>query len=279
MITPPIPFHTITVDFILSLPSTQDGFNTAMSMTDKFTKLIGVLAGYDTWTGEQWAETALAYWWTANWGIPTAIISDRDPKFVQGFWRQLFQLIHTRLLFSAAYHPQTDGQSERSNQTLEVALRYAIATHPGVEWTDHLPALQATLNGSLSVSTGYSPYQLLYGMELRQPWSLLRQSPSPVLAMRADAEHSIAWAAMKMKAQYDRKHRPIHFEPGDQVYLKLGDGYQSQANRVLPTVLAQKYAGRFTILERIGRLAYRLDFPEGSKVHPVVSIAHLEPAP
>ncbi|OOQ90683.1 hypothetical protein PEBR_03224 [Penicillium brasilianum] len=82
ILSPPIPFHIITVDFILSLLLSDDGHNSAMSMTDKFTKLVGLIPGCNDWTSGDWAEAALFHWWTANWGIPSAIISDRDPKFV-----------------------------------------------------------------------------------------------------------------------------------------------------------------------------------------------------
>ncbi|KAI3272225.1 hypothetical protein DTO003C3_10361 [Penicillium roqueforti] len=117
----PIPFHTITLDLIVAMPISTDGYDAAMTMTDKFTKLMGMIPGCADWDGEDWALGALSFWWTANWGIPTVIISDRDPKFTQGLWKALFDLIYTKLFFTTAYHPQTDGQSERTNQTAEVA--------------------------------------------------------------------------------------------------------------------------------------------------------------
>ncbi|KAJ5407337.1 hypothetical protein N7465_008621 [Penicillium sp. CMV-2018d] len=70
------------MDLVVALPTTPDGFDSVMSMTDKFTKLIALLPGRTNWSGEEWAESVVTYWWTANWGLPTAIISDRDPKFV-----------------------------------------------------------------------------------------------------------------------------------------------------------------------------------------------------
>ncbi|KAJ5654644.1 hypothetical protein N7490_001647 [Penicillium lividum] len=101
----------------------------------------------------------------------------------------------------------------------------------------------------------------------------------PILFLsRLDAEHSIAFAAMEMKRRFDSSHRPIHFKVGDYVLLKLGDGYNIPANHRLPTKLGQRYVGRFKVLKRIGRLAYKLDLPPNRKIHPVISVAHLEPA-
>lgn len=182
---------------------------------------------------------------------------------MQGFWAKLFTLINVKLLFTTAYHPQADGQSERTNQTIEIALRYTIALHPDSDWEDLLPSLQAAHNSAVNASTGYSPHKLLYGLELRQPWHLLQQADEPDIAARADAEHSMAWAAMRMKHYYDRRHSPIHFEEDDMVYLKLGDGYTLPANDAIAPKLAQRYAGPYKVLKRVGRLAYQLDFPPG----------------
>jgi hypothetical protein len=116
----PYPFHTITIDFILSLPPSRrfahgdELFDTAMMVTDKFTKAIKIVPGKGTYTAPDWASR----FWQAvypDWGLPNAIISDRDPKFMSEFWKALFQKSGTKILTSTAYHPQTDGQSEGSN--------------------------------------------------------------------------------------------------------------------------------------------------------------------
>lgn len=126
-----------------------------------------------------------------------------------------------------ASHPQTDGQSERSNQTFEIGLRHWVAAHPDEPWTRAVPCLQMAFNSSEKKATRYTPHRLLYGIELRQPLSLLRLSRTvdDTLITRADAEQSLAFAAMSMKRYYDAKHKPMHFEPGDIVYVRLGHGY------------------------------------------------------
>ena len=107
-------------------------------------------------------------------------------------------MVDTSLYFSTAYHPQTDGQSERTNQIIEAAARHwGVAVHPGdiKRWPTMLPALQMALNSTKKKSTGFSPHMLLYGVELRHPWNLLRQAVDTVnrdhgLAIRLDADHS-----------------------------------------------------------------------------------------
>jgi hypothetical protein len=84
---------------------------------------------------------------------------------------------------------------------------------------------------------------------------------------------------MRMKEYYDRRHQPKHFAVGDKVLLRIGRGYNIPVNDAVSRKLGQQYAGLFTVVERIGRLAYRLDLPPTWKVHPVISVQHLEPAP
>lgn len=76
-----------------------------------------------------------------------AIISDRDAKFLSEFWKGLFKRLDTKLLTATSYHPQTDGQSERSNQTVEIALRYLTVEYDE-PWVDKLPGRQLVLNNS-----------------------------------------------------------------------------------------------------------------------------------
>ncbi|KAJ5752832.1 hypothetical protein N7520_008426 [Penicillium odoratum] len=283
ILSPPIPFHTLTMDWVVGLPTTAEGYDCALVMVCKFTKLSAALPGQTEWTGQQWAKVALAYWMSANWGIPSVMITDRDPKFVHGFWRAIFLALAVNMLYTAAHHSPTDGQSERAIQTFEMALRHWVAAHPQHigDWHSALPAIQMAMNSSIKASTGYSPHQLLYGIKLRQPWNLLAKASEKdaTQAARLDAEHSIAFASMEMKRRFDSAHRPIHFKVGDYVLLKLGDGYNIPANHRLPTKLGQRYVGRFRVLKRIGRLAYKLDLPSDWKIHPVISVAHLEPAP
>lgn len=191
-------------------------------------------------------------------------------------------MLHVHLVYTTAWHPQSDGQSERTNQQVEIALRHFVASLPNQhDWEEGLPPIQAALNSASNASTGHSPHMLLFGMSLRQPWQMHRQAfdHDRSFAVRHDARESLAFASMSMKKYYDAKHKPIFFAPGDFVYLKLGDSYDIAANERLAPKVAQRYVGRFKVLERIGKLAYRLDFPTWWQRHPVVSVAHLEKCP
>ena len=123
------PYYTVTIDFILALPlSTPDKYNCLLTVTDKFTKKIALIPGQETYKAKDWALSPLNRLMIADWGLPKIIISDRDPKFLSELWRTWFNQLNVQLLTSTSYHPQTDGQSERTNQTIEIALRYYLST-------------------------------------------------------------------------------------------------------------------------------------------------------
>ena len=182
-------------DFVLALPDVE-GLDSVLTLTDKFSKRIMLIPGAKTYKASQWAERMLAELTRQGWGIPVAIISDRDSKFLSSLWRHMFKQLGTELLTSTAYHPQTDGQLERTNQTVEVALRYHSVTR-GADWTKVLPYIQGTLNNSESSSTGRSPNEIIYGIKVREALDTLdNMSPEDLDNLRQihrqEAEDSIA---------------------------------------------------------------------------------------
>ena len=287
ILTPPIPHHTIAMDFILALPTTRSGYNTALTITCKFSKRVTILPGKVDNSAEEWAQIFLDG--TVDWGLPKAIISDRDRKFMSDFWKAVFAKLGSKFLTSTAYHPQTDGQSERTNQTVEIALRYYLTSNPDYDWSNYLPTLRGILNNLPSSTTGKCPNEVVYGCRLRDILSLLtpdlektdNDEANDFLANQRvvvkETEEAIAWANLKSKGIYDKHHRPIEFQIGDDVFLKLHHGYS------LPGVdnmkLSNQRAGPFQVLEKVGKLAYRLQLPAHWKIHQVISVAHLEPAP
>ena len=277
--SPPVPFHTITIDFILALPLSEKDLDAAMSATDKFTKRVTFVAGKTTWSAKEWAVALLDRLDIADWGLPKVMISDRDRKFLSEFWKAIFDTLGVSLLYSTAYHPQTDGTSERTNQTAEIALRFYVhGLDKPSKWPEVLPRIQAFLNNSSA--SGPTPNEVAYGFTPNKPLDLLATShpPNHFLA-RTTAADAISFAQMANKFHYDRKHQPMFLKVGDWALLRLHKGYSIPSTLGVTTKLAQQYVGPFKVTERVGRLAYRLAVPEDWKVHPVFTIAQLEPAP
>ena len=210
VLTPAIPYHTIILDFILALPEYQ-GFDTVMSVTCKFTKKIAAIPGNAKWSASQWGNDLLDRLDIADWGIPKVIISDRDRKFLSELWSAMFKKLGVKLLYSTAYHPQTDGQSERSNQTLEIALRFQIShdtSYGQLNWPGILPNIQRGLNNSWSATTNKTPNKAALGFTPATELDLLKPSADRVnpTKTRLDVVNSIAFAQMNSKFHYNRKH-------------------------------------------------------------------------
>ena len=177
ILTPPRPFHTISIDFILALPlSRPEKYDCVMSVSDKFSKAITLIPGNIAASGKVWAVLLLDRLSLMFWGLPRAILSDRDRRFVGQLWQGIFDKLSVSLLYSTSYHPQTDGMSERTNQTVEIALRYYLSILPDMyRWPTVLPRLSHALCNSKNFSsTGKTPTQVLYGFKTREPLDFLR---------------------------------------------------------------------------------------------------------
>ena len=216
--------------------------------------------------------------------VPTSIVSDRDKVFTSAFWKELFKQIGTTLSYSTAYHPQTDGQSERVNQCLESYLRCMANENPK-RWTQWLAVAEYWYNTSYHTSLKCTPFEALYGYS--PPHMELGNLPSPAiepvdnyLKERAVVLHKLkeqlerAQARTKFFADKNRSEREL--EVGDAVYLKLQPYRQTSIAVRKCLKLSSKYYGPFTVLEKMGAVAYKLKLPEGSQIHPVFHISQLK---
>ncbi len=252
--SPPVPFFTLTLDFILALPLTADEYNALMSVTCKFSKRVTLIEGKDTWTAKEWAHAFLARLDLVDWGLPGELITDRDPKFLSKFWTALFEKLGVKLLYSTAYHLQTDGSSERTNQTVEIALRFFIhALDNSGLWPQVLPRIQAIINNTSSSSTGKTPNKVAYGFSPRRLLDLLAVLPIPnALATRTDAADAVYFTLLNLKVTYDRKHQPLFMKVGEWAMLRLHKGYSIPATAGVTKKLIQQYVGPFRIVEKVG---------------------------
>ena len=115
-------------------------------------------------------------------GVPVSIVSDRDPRFTAHFWKSFQKAMGTRLTMSTVFHPQTDGQSERTIQVLEDMLRACVLDHKG-SWEEHLPLVEFAYNNSYQASIQMAPYEALYGRPCRSPYVGPRWERVPSLVL------------------------------------------------------------------------------------------------
>ncbi|GJZ46933.1 putative reverse transcriptase domain-containing protein [Tanacetum coccineum] len=162
-------------------------------------------------------------------GIPVSIICDRDPRFASNFWRSLQKALGTSLDMSTAYHPQTDGQSERTIQTLEDMLRACVIDF-GNGWVKHLPLVEFSYNNSYHASIKAAPFEALYGRKCRSPvcWAEVGEVQLTGPEIVQETTERIIQVKQRMQAARDRqksyadlKRKPMEFEVGDKVMLKV----------------------------------------------------------
>jgi hypothetical protein len=158
-------WEEIGMDFIVGLPRTRDGYDSIWVIVDRLTKVAHFIPVKTTYTGAKLAELYMSRIVCLH-GVPKKIMSDRGTQFTSRFWGKLHESLDTKLNFSSAYHPQTDGQIERTNQIIEDMLRACALKHGG-SWYKSLPYAEFSYNNIYQASLKMSPFEDLYGKKCR----------------------------------------------------------------------------------------------------------------
>jgi hypothetical protein len=276
-------WEEITMDFIVGLPHTQKGYNSVWVVVDRLTKVAHFIPVNTTYSGARLAELYISRIVCLH-GVPKKIISNRGSKFTSRFLEQLHDSLDTKLRFSTAYHPQTDGQTERTNQVLEDMLR-ACAIQYGTSWDKCLPYAEFSYNNSYQASLKKSPFEALYGRKCRTLlyWDQIgeRQVFGPEIIEDAEqlvqqVRENLRVAQTRQKSYADVHHRDLTFAVGDYVYMKVSPMRGIRRFNVRGK-LAPRYIGPFKVLERKGEVAYRLELPPNlSGVHDVFHVSQLK---
>ncbi|KAL0560529.1 hypothetical protein IC582_000934 [Cucumis melo] len=275
-------WENVSMDFITGLPRTLRGFTVIWVVVDRLTKSAHFVPGKSTYTASKWAQLYMSEIVRLH-GVPVSIVSDRDARFTSKFWKGLQTAMGTRLDFSTAFHPQTDGQTERLNQVLEDMLRACALEFPG-SWDSHLHLMEFAYNNSYQATIGMAPFEALYGKCCRSPvcWGEvgeqrlmgpeLVQSTNEAIQKIRSRMHT---AQSRQKSYADVRRKDLEFEVGDKVFLKVAPmrGVLRFERR---GKLSPRFVGPFEILERIGPVAYRLALPPSlSTVHDVFHVSML----
>ncbi|GJW14725.1 reverse transcriptase domain-containing protein [Tanacetum coccineum] len=234
-------WDNITMDFIMKLPRSKSGHDTIWVIVDRLTKSAHFLAIREDYSMEKLARLYIDEI-VARHGVPMSIILDRDGRFTSRFWQTLQKSLGTRLDMSTAYHPQTDGQSEHTIQTLEDMKRVSLV-------------LWAEIGESRLIRS-----------------ELVQETTDKVVLIK----EKLKATRDRQKSYADNRRKPLEFEVGDQVLLKVSP-WKGVIHFGKKGKLAPRYVGPFEILERIGPVAYRLRLPEKlSSVHDTFHVLNLK---
>jgi hypothetical protein len=221
-------WEVISMDFIVGLPPTIKNHNSIWVIVDRLTKLAHFIPIRVDYRPTDYAELYFNQI-VRLYGVPCTIISNRGPQFTAHFWEHLHHLLGTKLVRSSAYHPQTSGQTERVNQILEDMLRACVISSKG-SWEKWLPLAEFLYNNSYQESIKMAPFEALYGRKCRTPLNWIEAGERRYYGIDFVEEakeqvHTIkihmAAAQSRQKSYADRRRKPIEFEVGDFVYLKV----------------------------------------------------------
>lgn len=278
---PHAPWQSISMDFIVGLPESS-GHDSIWVIVDRFTKMahfIPLIKGQRS--AQVCARVFLREIWRLH-GLPESIVSDRDAVFTSTFWSSLVEFLDIRRKMSSPFHPETDGQTERVNQTVEHYLR-AFCSWDQNDWYELLPLAEYTYNDTVTTATGLTPFYANYGIHPHTRWRKDEEVKNPASSNYAHwlkAVHEFCGSQLartrdRMNKHFDKRRQEApKFKKGDLVMIDGRNWPTKRPSRKLD----HKLHGPVPITQviREGR-AYRVKLPAGTRRHDVLHVSLLEP--
>ncbi|GJP71568.1 hypothetical protein CLOP_g2389 [Closterium sp. NIES-67] len=276
---PEQPWQVVSLDFISGLPTTTSGHDAILVVIDKFSKMGHFIPTHTTARTEETAQLFVRYIISQH-GIPTTLISNRDPKFTSKFWKELMTLLGTKLAMSSAYHLWTDGQTEHLNQIVEQLLCVACKDDIS-KWDLHLPVLEFAYNDATHEATGQTPFFLCYGRHPLTP----QQQTAPAIVQPAhdfittmhqlwDRTHKCLLDIQQQQKRQADRHRKDHtITVGDRVLPDTRDLDISH----LPSKLRNRFCGPFLVEAQVTPITFCLRLPATWKIYNAFHVQLLKP--
>ena len=274
---------SITMDFITALPSSLDTWNTSfdsiMVIVDKLSKMAHYVPCRKTMKASDLASIFLDRIVRYH-GISDDIITDRGSLFTSGFWTSLCHHLVIKRKLSTAFHPSTDGQTERQKQTLEADLR-AFCNSTQDDWVKLLATAEFAYNNSKHTATSHTPFFIITGRYPKMEFAIEKHEKESQSAtehaehlsnLREELKYRRAEANVQYSTHYNKKRLPKSYNVGEMVWLNEKNIKTKKPSKKLE---ARRY-GPYEIVEKIGRQAYRLDLPSRSRIHPVFNVNLIE---
>lgn len=282
---PSRPWKEITMDFVSGFPPSKRYsvvYDACLVIVDRFTKMALYLPVSKTIKAVDLSELIFDKV-VLRFGSPNGIVSDRGSLFTSAYWSEICYYLQVKRRLSTAFHPQTDGQTERQNQILENYLRIFVTDNQS-NWVALLPLAEFVHNSCTHSTTGVSPFKALYGYDPeirfeveddidRERVPAARERIKGLHELRSELAKQWLKASETQANSYNKKHKPKDFNTGDLVLLSAKNLKQKRPSKKL----SHKFLGPFKVLEPVGKQAYRLALPPTYKIHPVFHVSYLEP--
>ena len=291
--TPDQRWHTVSMDWITGLPKTARGYDAILAVTDLTTDRVRVLKAHSSDTAMDTAQIFLENIYCQH-GLPVAIVSDRDPKILSAFWGALMERLGTKLQLTTANHPQADGRSERSNQSIITHLK-AFVAYDQSDWDTLLWTAEFAINSHINSTARYTPFFLDLGRDPRTPSDLLGPAQAHATPSSATDPTGAGGFLTKIRSALQSVRDGLAVSQADvtaqraggrpfSLPLRVGDMVMLDsslfrdplsADRV-SAKLGERFVGPFPVVEVLGPSTIRLDLPPRMRCHPVVNVTHVK---
>ena len=277
---PDRPWASIGMDFITDLPPSEE-MTTILTITDRHSKMAHFVPLPNLPDAEKTVEVFIREVVRLH-GLPTEIITDRGSQFISHLWKRMLETLNINQCMSSAYHPQTNGQSERTNQTLQQYLRCYCSYHQD-DWVSLLPLAEFSFNNTINASTKFTPFYVNYGQHPKFEYLTPREELIPSIDERLKTMElvrrelqTILGKALEDQERYANEHRAEvpPFKVGDFVWLNSKNLSSGRPSKKLDF----KRVGPFPVKRRINDVSMELTLPPWLGIHPVFHVSLLEPA-
>jgi hypothetical protein len=278
---PEKPWHTVTFDFIVKLSKTSRGNDSICVFIDKVTKLVHFVACKEEVSAKEFAELYIDHVFCLH-GLSREFITDRDPRFTSAFTQEVTVLLGTKTVMSSSFHPQTDGQMERVNQTLETYLRHFVSVGLN-NWNTLLSRAEFAHNAAVNETVRAAPFKLTYGYHPRTPVGEVVKVVNPASAAFVErlqsslsfARKCLIAAQQRQKALADKNRVEKILKVGHKVLLStkyLNLKHSGKSRKLLP-----RWIDPFKVVQVVGPVVYKLKMNPGWRVYPVFHVLLFEP--
>jgi len=276
--TPGEPWKEISMDHIMGLPEAEN-YNALLVVVDRFSKMIELIPTRDNHTSKDLADQLMDNLWK-RYGFPNSIVTDRGSTFISQYTQQLYKQLGIKAKPSTAFHPQTDGQTEKLNHFVETYLRIYCEGNEK-QWPKFLSSAQFAYNNTKQTATGFAPFEIVYGstmhMGIEQPHESIVPSIEDRIQKMHDSHELVTKALIRakedMKKFYDQKKSDApQYQKGDKVWLDAAHLNIKRSGK-----FKEKRIGPYSIIQLCGPNAVKLKLPSHLRIHPVINISRVIP--
>ena len=285
-------YHTIIIDFVLTLFIQTHDFDCMLIVTNKIIRQHLLIQSKIIWDVAKWIDVLLDQLQRNNWNIFANLISNRDFKFCFDFWRTIFDRLNIKLLMNIAYHSQINNLSKRINQTMKIALRFLVVENFDVNWITTLSTLQFRLNNNINAIIDKIFNEIIFdflsreviiaiinvSIDLKKSFTItlidFKSFERDRFVFWKKISNVIFFAIVKIKITYDFRHQILKFNFDDQVYLRLHRDYFLLNKHNFK--LSNQRIDSFLIKRRVERLVYEFDLSFQWRIHSIILIAQFE---